>query len=194
MNDMEQTSQGGQRGQTAARPSERNPALILAAALSIAAWITTGLYLLYISRVLSPACHPGGGCEPVYEAFWTLISLIGLSMFLTFIAPLWALGVALHIGDRIGAAAFGVLLAGAAFATYALWHPGHQGLAAAVYGFPPDMLSAHPVAYYGSAALVLSLPFVVLAYALTPGRARRVSAAAGSLLVLIAWVAFRVAG
>jgi hypothetical protein len=64
----------------------------------------------------------------------------------------------------------------------------------AVYGFPSDVISSHLIAFYGSAALVVALPLLVLPYALTRGRAQRVSGYAGSLLVLVGWIVIRLIG
>jgi hypothetical protein len=109
------------------------------------------------------------------------------------VPPRWPLGAALDAGDQVSAAAFGFLFVAVAFAVYALFQDGHPGhpLVTAIYGFAPDGLGLHAVAYYGSAALVVLMPLVVLAYALTRGRAQRVSAAAGPLLVLGVWIAIR---
>jgi hypothetical protein len=64
----------------------------------------------------------------------------------------------------------------------------------AVYGFPPEGLSHHPVAFYGSAALAVLMPLSGLVYALTREPARLMSAVVGPLLVLALWIAIRLAG
>ena len=166
------------------------------AALSIALWIATALFFFYINVQSSSCTEMGMDRCGLWAYFWQLIWLLVISAGVSAFAAISALGAALDAGDQVSAAAFGVLFVAVAFAVYALFQDGHPGhpLVTAIYGFPPDGLGLHAVAYYGSAALVVLMPLIVLAYALTRGRAQRVSAASGPLLVLGLWIAIRLAG
>jgi hypothetical protein len=172
--------------------------LVVATALSVISWIATGLFYVYIN-IRSSQC-PGPGMNSCKSAFWGLLAplllLLATAVGAGFFAALLALSTALGAGDRVSAAAFGVLFAAVAFATYTLFQDGHPGhpFVTAIYGFPPEVIGLHPIAYIGSAALVVAQPLFVLAYSLTRGRAQRVSAAAGPLLVLAGWIAIRIAG
>jgi hypothetical protein len=122
--------------------------------------------------------------------------LVGTAILLSAVAGVWALYIALRERDWLSAVSFGVLLAAAAFAAYALWYNGNPGhpLIAAVYGLPYDGFGLYPLAFYGSAALAPAIPLLALAYALTSGKARQISAAAGPLAMLGLWAAIRIAG
>ncbi|HEV8194125.1 MAG TPA: hypothetical protein VGP82_21975 [Ktedonobacterales bacterium] len=179
------------------RPLSRG-SLVGVTALSLALWMVTGLFVLYFNVQSSqcPATETGVNRCGLLGLFSLLVLLVGVAAGAGAFAVIWALSAALDARDAVSAAASGVLLAAVAIAIYALLqngHPGHPFLTA-LYGFPPDGLSLHPVAYYGSAALVVLLPLLVLPYALTRGRMQRVSAAAGPLLVLGFWLAIRLAG
>lgn len=165
--------------------------LVGCAALSLTAWILTALFYVFV--VLPYHCT-GELCG--LGLVGPTFLFVGVSIVFSATAVIWALSVALRAGERVAAAAFGALLAAAALAAYALLqngHPDHPVLTA-LYGFPPDGLSLHPIAYYGSAALVVALPLLVLPYALIRGRAHRVSAFAGPLFVLVGWIAIHLAG
>jgi hypothetical protein len=172
--------------------------LVLIIALTITSWIVTALFYGYINIRSSQCPGPGmNSCKNgLFGLFVPLLLLLGMSVGVGFLAALVALGTALGAGDRVSAAAFGVLLATADFAAYALLQDGHPGhpVVTAIYGFPPDVIGLHLLAYAGSAALVVGLPLLVLPYTLIRGSARQVSAAAGPLLVLVLWIAIRLVG
>jgi hypothetical protein len=179
------------------RPLSRG-SVVVVAALGLVLWIATACYVYYFN-LQSTQCQQtdGGRCGlGLVGLFSTLIGLVIISTAVGAFAALAALGVALDARDRGSAASLGVLLVAAAIAVYTLLQNGHPGhpLVTALYGFPPDGLSLHPLAYYGSAALVVALPLLVLPFALTQGRAQRVSAAAAPLLVVVFWIAIRLAG
>jgi hypothetical protein len=127
-----------------------------------------------------------------------LLTLAGASVLLSVVAGGLALAQALRGREWLAAISFSVLLAVAAFAAYALSQQGNPGhpLVSLVYGFPlaDGFDLRHPVAQYGSAALIPAIAPVALAYALTRGKARQISAAAGPLAVIGLWVAIRIAG
>jgi hypothetical protein len=144
--------------------------LITTAALAIVCWgITAFFFFVYIPshRCRGDLC----GLGLILQTYL----LVGIAILLSAVAGAWALGRALRERDWLSAASFGILIAAAAFAAYALWYNGHPGhpLIALVYGFPPadGFDPRHPVAQYGSAALIP---------AVTP--------------VLGLWVAIRIAG
>jgi hypothetical protein len=167
-------------------------------ALSLTLWLLTALFFGYINlrSAQCPETATGLGRCGIFGLLVPLLMLLAISVGDSAFAALTALGVALDAQDWGSAACFGVLLAATVFATYALLQVGHPGhpVVTAIYGFPPDGLGLHPLAYYGSAALVVLLPVLVLPYALTRGHARRMSAVAGLMLVLVFWLALRLAG
>jgi hypothetical protein len=182
----------------AERERQLSRGLVIITVLSITAWIVTALVFGYITLLSAqcPETETGlGRCE-IFGWVGPLALLIGVSVGASVFAALAGLRLALAAEDWSSAACFGVLLGAAAFAVYARLQAGQPGhpVVAALYGFPPERLSLHPLASYCAAALVVLLPLLVLPYALTRGRARRVSAAAGPLLVLIFWLAIRLAG
>ena len=120
------------------------------------------------------------------------------SGLLCVVAALWTLGAIGISGDRRAAWTFGLFLLAPLFAFYAVYqgeneHPGHVWLSA-VYGFPIEHLSSHPVALYGSLGLIAAIAPIAFAYALTRGQTRRISAAAGLPVTLAIWIAIRIAG
>lgn len=163
------------------------------AAISLTAWSVNALFFV----VFVPQYRCSGELCGLGLAM-AILALVGIAVLLSAITVLSALSVALRTGDWITAAAFGVLLTAAAVATYVLLrlpdgrsdHP----LLTALYGFPPNMMSSHPLAYCGSAALVALQPLLVLPYALTREHAQRVSAAVTLLLVLVFWLTVRLTG
>lgn len=169
--------------------------VMVTAALSIALWIATALYFFYINSQSASCSEMGFDRCGLWGLFWQLIFLLVISTGASAFAAVSALAAALDARDRLSAASFGFLLAAAAFATYALFQNGHSGhpVVAAIYGFSPDYFGGHPVAFYGSAALVIVMAPIALAYALTRGQTQRVSAAAGPLLVLVFLTAIRLA-
>lgn len=130
----------------------------------------------------------------LWSYFLPFVSLLVVSAGASAFPVIAALSAALDAGDRVCAAAFGFLLAAAAFAGYVVFSRPDHPLVTAIYGFPVIYLGSHPFAFYGSAALRVALPLIVLPYALTRGQAQRVSAATGPLLVLLLWIALRLAG
>jgi hypothetical protein len=177
-------------------PPQQWSDLVLFTVLALTLWLLTALYA-FASLSAVPECLrpdrtvycPG----PAMVMIWLLVvASAGLSL----ITGIWVLRAALQERDWLAAAAFGVLLAAAAVVAAGLilnLDP-VRPLFTAVYGFPPEGLSHHPVAFYGSAALAVLMPLSGLVYALTREPARLMSAVVGPLLVLALWIAIRLAG
>jgi hypothetical protein len=184
----------GERGRSAA-PQQWDD-LVLFTVLSLALWLLTALYAL-VSLSAVPECLPPDltvSCPG--PAMVMLLLLVLAAAGLGLITGIWALRAALQEPDWLAAAAFAVLLAAAALVAAGLilnLDP-VRPLFTAVYGFPPEELSHHPVAFYGAAAPALLTPLSGLIYARTREPARPVSDGAGPLLLLVVWLAVRLAG
>lgn len=166
------------------------------AAIAFACSGVTALFNFYVYIILPS--RPGHFSYDIFGVIYLLVALDAASVLLSVGAGVLALGMALRKRERLAAISFGILLAAAAFAAYALSQQGDPGhpVVSLVYGFPltDGFDLRHPVAQYGSAALIPAIAPVALAYALTRGKARQISAAAGPLAVLGLWVAIRIAG
>jgi len=157
--------------------------------------LTTALYFF----VIIPSQHPR---ELGALAFiLPTLELAGVSALMSVVAALWTLGATVASGDRRASWTFGFFLLAVVFAAYALYqnakypnaNPGHTWISA-IYGFPAEDLSNHPIAFHGSLGLIATIAPIAFVYALTRGQVRRVSAAAGLPITLVIWIAMRIAG
>jgi hypothetical protein len=164
--------------------------------LSLTLWLLTALYALVSLSAVPECLRPDLTVSCPGPALVMILLLVVAAEGLGLITGIWALRAALQERDWIAAVAFGVLLAAAALVAAGLilnLDP-VRPLFIAVYGFPAEDLSHHPVAFYGAAAPALLMPLSGLIYARTREPARPVSAVVGPLLLLVVWLAVRLAG